>query len=151
MSAPLKAKLDALQFDEEGYGWIQGRLRYKPNGATELEKFSLGLSIANMLPTYFRDRPNTVSESTITAKVVRKTLYKINVLAQFMCKSYKKSLYKANSLACFLAKPVAAALQTKSSGGFIFVTTTKIITKDIVLRNSFVIISARMVPPPPFF
>ena len=60
----------------------------------------------------------------------------------------KESLYKANSLACFLAKidtPVAATLQRKSSGGIIFVIITKIITKENVPRNYFVIISASMV------
>ena len=60
----------------------------------------------------------------------------------------KESLYKANSLACFVAKrdtPVAATLQKKSSGGIIFVIITKIITKENVPRNYFVIISARMV------
>ena len=60
----------------------------------------------------------------------------------------KESLYKANSLACFVAKrdtPVAATSQRKSSGGIIFVITTKIITKENVPRNYFVIISARMV------
>ena len=60
----------------------------------------------------------------------------------------KESLCKANSLACFLAKrdpPVAETLQRKSSGGILFVIITKIITKEIVPRNYFVIISARMV------
>ena len=60
----------------------------------------------------------------------------------------KESLYKANSLACFLAnrdRPVAATLQRKCSGGINFVIITKIITKIIVPRNYFVIISARMV------
>ena len=42
---------------------------------------------------------------------------------------------------------MAATLQRKSSGGIIFVITTKIITKENVARNSFVIISARMVHP----
>ena len=62
----------------------------------------------------------------------------------------KESLYKANSLACFLAnrdKPEAATLQRKCSGGINFVIITKIITKIIVPRNYFVIISARMVLP----
>ena len=40
---------------------------------------------------------------------------------------------------------MAATLQRKSSGGIIFVIITKIITKEIVPRNYFVIISARMV------
>ena len=40
---------------------------------------------------------------------------------------------------------MAATLQRKSSGGTIFVIITKIITKEIVPRNYFVIISARMV------
>ena len=40
---------------------------------------------------------------------------------------------------------MAATLQTKSSGGIIFVINTKIITKENVPRNYFVIISARMV------
>ena len=40
---------------------------------------------------------------------------------------------------------MAATLQRKSSGGIIFVIITKIITKENVLRNYFVIISARMV------
>ena len=40
---------------------------------------------------------------------------------------------------------MAATLQRKSSGGIIFVITTKIITKIIVPGNYFVIISARMV------
>ena len=60
----------------------------------------------------------------------------------------KESLYKANSLACFLVKrdpPVAATLQRKYSGGIILVIITKIITKYIVPRNYFVIISAGMV------
>ena len=60
----------------------------------------------------------------------------------------KESLYKANPLACFLPKrdtPVPATLQRKSSGGIIFVIITKIITKENVPRNYFVIISARMV------
>ena len=60
----------------------------------------------------------------------------------------KESVYKANSLACFLAnrdKPVASTLQRKCSGGICFVIITKIITKIIVPRNYFVIISARMV------
>ena len=59
----------------------------------------------------------------------------------------KQSLYKANSFACSLAnrdKPVAATLQRKCSGGF-FVMIAKIITKRIVPRNYFVIVSARMV------
>ena len=38
-----------------------------------------------------------------------------------------------------------ATLQRKSSGGIIFVIITKIITKENVPRNYFVIISARMV------
>ena len=79
----------------------------------------------------------------------KKTLYKENVLEQFLfAKITKESLYKANSLARFLAKrdtPVAATLQRKSSGGIIFVIITKIITKENVPRNYFVIISARMV------
>ena len=60
----------------------------------------------------------------------------------------KESLYKANSLACFLAEgdpPVTATLQRKCSGRIIFVIITKIITKEIVPRNYFVIILARMV------
>ena len=60
----------------------------------------------------------------------------------------KESLYKADSLAYFLVKrdpPAASTLQRKSSGGIIFVIITKIITKEIVPRNYFVIISARMV------
>ena len=40
---------------------------------------------------------------------------------------------------------MAATLQRKSSGGIIFVTVTKIITKVNVPRNYFVITSARMV------
>ena len=51
-------------------------------------------------------------------------------------------------MACSLVKrdpPVAATLQRKSSGGIIFVIITKIITKETVPRNYFVIISARMV------
>ena len=40
---------------------------------------------------------------------------------------------------------MAATLQRKSSGGIIFVIITKIITKENVPRNYFVIISARMV------
>ena len=40
---------------------------------------------------------------------------------------------------------MAATLQRKSSGGINFVIITKIITKDNVPRNYFVIISARMV------
>ena len=40
---------------------------------------------------------------------------------------------------------MAATLQIKCSGGIIFVITTKIITKTIVPRDSFVIVSARMV------
>ena len=41
---------------------------------------------------------------------------------------------------------MAATLQRKCSGGVIFVITTKMITKAIVPRNYFVIVSARMVP-----
>ena len=40
---------------------------------------------------------------------------------------------------------MAATLQRKSSGGINFVIITKIITKENVPRNYFVIISARMV------
>ena len=40
---------------------------------------------------------------------------------------------------------MAATLQRKSSGGIIFVIITKIITKENVPKNYFVIISARMV------
>ena len=40
---------------------------------------------------------------------------------------------------------MAATLQSKCSGGVIFVILTKIITKINVPRNSIVIISARMV------
>ena len=40
---------------------------------------------------------------------------------------------------------MAATLQRKSSDGIIFVIITKIITKEIVPRNYFVIISARIV------
>ena len=60
----------------------------------------------------------------------------------------KQSLYKANSFACSLAnrdKALAATLQRQCFGGIIFVIITKIITKTIVPRNYFVIISARMV------
>ena len=60
----------------------------------------------------------------------------------------KQSLYKANSFARSLAnrdKPVAATLQRKSFGGIISVIITKIISKIIVPRNYFVIVSARMV------
>ena len=38
---------------------------------------------------------------------------------------------------------MAATLQRKYPGGIIFVTITKIITKETVPRNDFVIISAR--------
>ena len=57
----------------------------------------------------------------------------------------KQSLDNVNSFACSLAtraKPVAATLQRKRSGG-IFI--TKIVTKENVPRNYFVIISVRMV------
>ena len=67
---------------------------------------------------------------------------------QFFVKSTKESLYKANSLAYSLPKrdtPVAATLQRKSSGRNIFVIITKIITKENVPKNYFVIVSARMV------
>ena len=60
----------------------------------------------------------------------------------------KESLYKANPLACFPPKrdtPVATTLQRKSSGGVILVMITKIITKETVPGNYFVMISARMV------
>ena len=40
---------------------------------------------------------------------------------------------------------MAATLQRNCSGGIIFVIITKIITKEMVPRNHFVIISARMV------
>ena len=45
---------------------------------------------------------------------------------------------------CNRDKPVAATLQRKCFGGIIFVIITKIITKIVVPRNSFVIISARV-------
>ena len=68
----------------------------------------------------------------------------------YFCK-ITKIVCKADSLAGFLAKrdhtvtPVAATLQRKSFGGVNFVIVTKIISKYHVWRNSFVIISARMV------
>mmetsp|Transcript_12311 Transcript_12311/g.28837 ORF Transcript_12311/g.28837 Transcript_12311/m.28837 type:complete len:882 (-) Transcript_12311:53-2698(-) len=37
----IQAKLDALQFDEEAYGWIQQRLMMKPMGVTEVDKYAL--------------------------------------------------------------------------------------------------------------
>ena len=43
---------------------------------------------------------------------------------------------------------MAATLQRKSSGGIIFVIITKLITKENIPRNYFVIISARMVMVP---
>ena len=60
----------------------------------------------------------------------------------------EESLCKTNFLACFLAKRdmlVPATLQRKSSGRTICVILTKIITKENVSRNSFVVLSARMV------
>ena len=90
-------------------------------------------------------RINTIAAKIITKKnsLQRNCFGTINFV-----KFTKESLYKANSLACFLAKrdtPVAATLQRKSSGGINFVITTKIITKENVPRNYFVIISAGMV------
>ena len=83
------------------------------------------------------------------AKIItKKTLYKENVLAQLICNNYKRITLQSRLLGLFLAKrdtPVAATLQRKSSGGIIFVIITKIITKEDVPRNSFVIILARMV------
>ena len=86
-------------------------------------------------------------------KLLQRTFQKTIGTINFV-KITKQSLYKANSFACSLAntdKPVAATLQRKYSGGIIFVVITKIITKLIVPRNYFVIVSARMVtysPPP---
>lgn len=37
----IQAKLDALLFDEEAYSWILSRLKLKPDGLTEIEKFAL--------------------------------------------------------------------------------------------------------------
>mmetsp|Transcript_27069 Transcript_27069/g.62592 ORF Transcript_27069/g.62592 Transcript_27069/m.62592 type:complete len:902 (+) Transcript_27069:115-2820(+) len=37
----IQAKLDALQFDEEAYGWIQGRLKMKPKGLIEVDKYAM--------------------------------------------------------------------------------------------------------------
>ena len=91
----------------------------------------------------------TLKIFTIAAKIITKNLFtkKCFGAINFVIIT-KESLYKANSLACFLVKrdpPVAATLQRKSSDGIIFVIITKIITKEIVPRNYFVIISARMV------
>ena len=65
--------------------------------------------------------------------------YKRFVLAQLIfSKIPKQSLYKINLCACSLAnrdKPVATTLQTKCSGGIIFVILTNIITKIFVPRN----------------
>ena len=82
-------------------------------------------------------------------KLVQKILLQNNCFGTInFVKITKQSLCKANSFACSLAnrdKPVAATLRRKCSGGIIFVITIKIITKVIVPRNYFVIISARMV------
>ena len=91
------------------------------------------------MPTNLPSRPKLLQKNSLQ----RKCFGAINFV-----KIAKESLYKANSLACFLAnrdKPVAATLQRKCSGGINFVIITKIITKIIVPRNYFVIISARMV------
>ena len=75
-------------------------------------------------------------------KLLQKILFNENCFGTInFVKITKQSLYKSNSLACSLAsrdKPVAAILQRKCFGG-------KIITKIIVSRDYFVIISARMV------
>ena len=82
-------------------------------------------------------------------KLLQKILFKNNCFGTInFVKVTKQSLYKANSFACSLAsrdKPVAATLQRKCSGGILSVIITKIITKIIVPRNYFVILSARMV------
>merc|ERR1712048_373231 len=36
----IQAKLDALLYDEEAYGWIRSRLKLKPDGDTHLEKYA---------------------------------------------------------------------------------------------------------------
>ena len=99
-------------------------------------KFGLAFFL-NFLP--LPSRPKLLQKNSLQRKCFG---------ANNFVKITKESLYKAHSLACFLAKrdtPVAATLQRKSSGGIIFVIITKIITKENVPRNYFVIISARMV------
>ena len=85
---------------------------------------------------------------TTAAKIITKKPFQKNCFGTInFLKIAKQSLYKADSFACSLAnrdKPVASTLQRKCSGGMIFVIITEI-TKVIVPRNYFVIISARMV------
>ena len=91
--------------------------------------------------------PPPQTKNPLRPKLLQKILSKIIVLAQLSLQKIQQSLYKANSVACSLAnrdKPVAATLQRKCSGGIIFVIITKIITKIIVPRNYFVIVSARI-------
>ena len=86
---------------------------------------------------------------TIAAKMITKnTLQKKRFGAINFVKITKQSLYKTKSLACPLTnsnRPVAVRLQRTCSGGIIFVTITKMITKENVTRNYFVTVSARMV------
>ena len=66
----------------------------------------------------------------------------------YFCKNCNTSTLQSKILGLFLAKrntPVAATSQRKSSGWIIFVIVTKIIIKENVPRNYFVIILARMV------
>ena len=76
---------------------------------------------------------------TIAAKSITSTINFVKIANQSLC--------KANSFACSLAnrdKPGAATLQRKWSGGIILVIVTKSITKIIVPRNYFVVVSARI-------
>ena len=73
-------------------------------------------------------------------KLLQKTLYKENVLEQLILE--KQIPWPVS---CKRDTPVAATLQRNSSVGINFVIITKIITKENVPRNYFVIISARMV------
>ena len=69
----------------------------------------------------------------------------------YFCNNYKRITLQSKFLGLFLVKrdlPVAATLQRKSSGGIIFVIITKIITKEIVPRTYFIMISGGYIPPP---
>ena len=87
--------------------------------------------------------------SHLLAKLITKNTFQKELFCRnSFRKITRQSLYKANSFACSLAnrdKAVAATLPRKMFWWNDFVIVTKNITKTIVPRNIFVIVSAGMV------
>ena len=89
-----------------------------------------------------------IFRDTVVAKIITKMPLKQKCFCVInFVKITRQRLYKAKSLACSLANrdtSVAARLQSKSSGGTMFLAQTKLVTKGNVPRNYVTTISARM-------